>query len=38
MRVSTTQLYRLLSDKVGRETAENLTEYIERRVKHEVKK
>ena len=37
MRVSITQLYRLLSDKVGRETAENLTQYIKRKVKDEVK-
>ena len=37
MRVSISQLYRLLSDKVGKETAENLTQYIKRKVKDEVK-
>ncbi|MEH0007097.1 MAG: hypothetical protein V6Z82_00030 [Flavobacteriales bacterium] len=37
MQISITQLYRLLSDKVGKENAENLTDYIERKVKDEVK-
>lgn len=34
--VSLTRLYDLLSEKVGKETAENLTEYIESKIKNEV--
>lgn len=34
--ISITQLYALLSDKVGKETAENLTFYIENKIKEEV--
>lgn len=33
--VSITQLYSLLSEKVGKETAENLTGYIESKIKDE---
>lgn len=33
--VSITQLYSLLSEKVGTETAENLTSYIEKKIKDE---
>jgi len=35
--ISITQLYALLSEKVGKETAENLTGYIEEKIKDEVK-
>jgi len=35
--ISITQLYTLLSEKVGKETAENLTNYIEDKIKDEVK-
>ena len=35
--ISITQLYTLLSEKVGKETAENLTVYIEEKIKDEVK-
>lgn len=34
--VTITQLYSLLSEKVGKETAENLTDYIETKIKAEV--
>jgi len=34
--ISITQLYALLSEKVGKETAENLTGYIEDKIKDEV--
>ena len=34
--VSITKLYDLLSEKVGKETAENLTQYIESKIKEEV--
>ncbi len=34
--VSITRLYDLLSEKVGKETAENLTVYIEDKIKDEV--
>ena len=34
--VSLTRLYDLLSQKVGKETAENLTQYIESKIKEEV--
>jgi hypothetical protein len=34
--VSITQLYSLLSEKVGRETAESLTGYIEDKIKNEL--
>ena len=34
--VTITQLYALLSEKVGKETAENLTVYIEDKIKDEV--
>lgn len=34
--ISITQLYTLLSEKVGKETAENLTGYIEDKIKDEV--
>ncbi|HUH32409.1 MAG TPA: hypothetical protein VLZ28_00565 [Daejeonella sp.] len=34
--VSLTKLYDLLSEKVGKETAENLTQYIESKIKEEV--
>ena len=33
--ISITQLYTLLSEKVGKETAENLTGYIEDKIKDE---
>ena len=33
--ISITQLYSLLSEKVGKETAENLTGYIENKIKNE---
>lgn len=33
--VSLTKLYDLLSEKVGKETAENLTQYIENKIKEE---
>ena len=36
MTVSLTRLYDLLSEKVGKETAENLTQYIEAKIKDEV--
>jgi hypothetical protein len=36
MTVSLTRLYDLLSEKVGKETAENLTQYIEEKIKEEV--
>ena len=32
MNITITQLYSLLSDKVGKETAENLTSYIESKI------
>lgn len=35
--ISLTKLYDLLSDKVGKETAENLTNFIERKIKDELK-
>jgi hypothetical protein len=35
--ISLTHLYSLLSEKVGKETAENLTVYIEEKIKDEVK-
>jgi hypothetical protein len=35
--ISITRLYALLSEKVGKETAENLTNYIEDKIKDEVK-
>jgi hypothetical protein len=34
--ISITQLYALLSEKVGKETAENLTDYIQEKIKDEV--
>ena len=34
--ISITKLYDLLSDKVGKETAENLTSFIEKKIKDEV--
>lgn len=34
--ISITKLYSLLSDKVGKETAENLTSFIEEKIKDEV--
>jgi hypothetical protein len=34
--ISITHLYTLLSEKVGKETAENLTDYIEDKIKEEV--
>ena len=34
--VSITQLYALLSEKVGKDTAQNLTSYIEDKIKEEV--
>ena len=34
--VSLTRLYDLLSQKVGKETAENLTQYIESKIKEEI--
>ena len=34
--ISTTQLYSILSEKVGKETAETLTDYIETKIKSEL--
>jgi hypothetical protein len=34
--ITITQLYALLSEKVGKETAENLTDYIQDKIKDEV--
>ena len=36
MTITTTQLYRLLSEKVGKDTAETLTTFVEEKVKEEV--
>jgi hypothetical protein len=36
MNISVTQLYHLLSEKVGKETAENLTTYIETKIESSV--
>ncbi len=34
--ISITKLYSLLSEKVGKETAESLTDYVESKIKYEV--
>ncbi|TZF83667.1 hypothetical protein FW774_09335 [Pedobacter sp. BS3] len=36
MNITITQLYTLLSEKVGKETAESLTTYIEAKIEHSV--
>ena len=36
--LSTTQLYSILSEKVGKEAAENLTVYMEDKIKDEINK